>query len=354
MMKTLLAGDIGGTKTILRLAQAEADHPRLTIPPQTVLYEAEFSSQQFPDLVPMVEAFLNQAHQAIADLTTPTQACFGIAGPVVDNACDLTNLHWQLNGDRLAQNLNLRTVSLINDFAAIGYGILGLTRDDLHPLQDIEPDPKAAIAIIGAGTGLGQGYIIPHAGGQYQVFNSEGGHCDFAPRNAEEFQLLTWVKNNHQLPRVSVERIVSGMGLVNIYQYLRSQYPDQESPRLAELHQQWEKELIQGERSIDLAAELAQAASQQTDYLAERTLQLFVSAYGAEAGNLALKLLPNGGLYIAGGIAAKILPLLDRYQFLEAFHHKGRMRPLMQNIPIAVIMNPKVGLMGAAIHANQL
>ena len=222
------------------------------------------------------------------------------------------------------------------------------------PLQEIAPDPKAAIAIIGAGTGLGQGFLIPQPNGQYQVFNSEGGHCDFAPRNLEEFELLTWVKNSHQLTRVSVERIVSGMGLVNIYQYLRSRYPDQESPHLAQLHQQWEKESCQAERSIDLAAEVAQAASQQTDNLCERALQLFVSAYGSEAGNLALKILPYGGLYIAGGIAAKILPLLDRYQFLEAFHHKGRMRPLMQNIPIAVITNAKVGLMGAAIHANQL
>ncbi|MFN9176679.1 MAG: glucokinase, partial [Synechocystis sp.] len=139
-----------------------------------------------------------------------------------------------------------------------------------------------------------------------------------------------------------------------IYQYLRSQYPDQESPHLTQLHQQWEKESCQAERSIDLAAEIAQAASQQTDNLCERALQLFVSAYGSEAGNLALKILPYGGLYIAGGIAAKILPLLDRYQFLTAFQNKGRMRPLMQNIPISVIMNANVGLMGAAIHANQL
>jgi glucokinase len=350
-MTTLLAGDIGGTKTILRLSQADSDRPGSS---QAVLYEATFSSQQFPDLVPMVQIFLRQAHQGTAAITPPTRACFGIAGPVVDNTCELTNLNWQLNGDRLAQKLNLQRVSLINDFAAIGYGILGLTGDDLHVLQAVDANPQGAIALIGAGTGLGQGFLMPQADGQYQVFNSEGGHCDFAPRNREEFQLLTWVKNNHQLTRVSVERIVSGMGLVNIYQYLRSQYPEQESPPLAQLHQQWEKESCQPQRSVDLAAAVAQAASQQTDNLAERALQLFVSAYGAEAGNLALKILPYGGLYIAGGIAAKILPLLDRYQFLEAFHHKGRMRPLMQRIPIAVITNPKVGLMGAAIHANQL
>jgi glucokinase len=353
-MKTLLAGDIGGTKTILRLAQAETGQTDRPLPPQTVLYEVAFPSQQFSDLVPIVQTFLSQARQAITDCPDPSHACFGIAGPVVNNTCELTNLNWQLSGDRLAQKLNLQTVSLINDFAAIGYGILGLTREDLYPLQTITPDPKAAIAIIGAGTGLGQGFLIPQPNGQYQVFTSEGGHCDFAPRSPEEFELLTWVKNNHQLTRVSVERIVSGMGLVNIYQYLRSQYPDQESPHLTQLHQQWEKESCQAERSIDLAAEIAQAASQQTDNLCERALQLFVSAYGSEAGNLALKILPYGGLYIAGGIAAKILPLLDRYQFLTAFQNKGRMRPLMQNIPISVIMNANVGLMGAAIHANQL
>ncbi|MEY2985241.1 MAG: glucokinase [Cyanobacteriota bacterium] len=353
-MRTLLAGDIGGTKTILRLAQAADNHAGLPLSPVTIGYEAEFPSQQYPDLVPMVATFLRQAHQVMPNLSPPTQACFGIAGPVVNNACELTNLKWHLSGDRLAHKLNLRTVKLINDFAAIGYGILGLTGDDLHYLQDVEPDPKAAIAVIGAGTGLGQGFLIPQANGHYQVFNSEGGHCDFAPRNREEFDLLTWVQDHQQLPRVSVERIVSGMGLVTLYQYLRSRYPDQESAHLATLYHQWQPQSSQPDPEIDLAAAVAQAASQQTDSLAERALHLFVSAYGAEAGNLALKLLPYGGLYIAGGIAAKILPLLDRYQFLDAFQHKGRMRPLLQQIPIAVIMNPKVGLMGATIHANQL
>ena len=344
MEKTLLAGDIGGTKTILQLIQA-GDSPRS----YRVLYESSFSSQQYPDLVPIVQAFLRQAQEVIDPFVFPLAACLGIAGPVVDNVCELTNLNWHLSGDRLEAELNLAKVSLINDFAAVGYGVLGLAPTDLHTIQKGTVNAQAPIALIGAGTGLGQGFMIPQ-GNNYQVFNSEGGHTDFAPRNQEEFQLLTWVKNQYELDRVSTERIVSGLGIANIYQYLRHQYPDQESPALAEIYQQW----FQGETAINLGAIIGEKASQQEDKLCERTMDLFVSLYGAEAGNLALRLLPYGGLYIAGGIAPKILPLFERYQFLSSFLNKGRMAPILEKIPVAVITNAKVGLIGAAIHAGHL
>ncbi len=344
MKKILLAGDIGGTKTILQLVQAGAPQSGSLRDRPTdyrVLYQDSFASQEYPDLVPIVQAFLQQAQKTIEPFNFPLVACFGIAGPVVDNACELTNLHWQLSGDRLGAELNLAKVSLINDFAAVGYGILGLTATDLHTIQTGVVNAQAPIALIGAGTGLGQGFVIPQ-GDSYQVFNSEGGHSDFAPRNQEEFQLLTWIKNNQQLTRISTERVVSGLGIVNIYQYLRHQYPDQESPALAEIYQQWLREQQNGETAIsqssavrhDLGAIIGKKASQKEDQLCERTIAMFISLYGAEAGNLALKLLPYGGLYIAGGIAPKILPLFDRYHFLSSFLDKGRMAPSWKKFPL--------------------
>lgn len=348
MEKTLLAGDIGGTKTILQLIQAGHSSTDYK-----VLYESSFPSQQYSDLTSIVQAFLRQIPEIINPFIYPLAACFGIAGPVVDNRCELTNLKWQLSGDRLKTELNLAKVSLINDFAAVGYGILGLNAADLHSIQTGKVNAQAPIALIGAGTGLGQGFVIPQ-GKNYQVFTSEGGHTDFAPRNQEEFQLLTWVKNNQQLTRVSTERIVSGLGISNIYQYLRHQYPQEESPVMAEIYQQWLEEQQKGEMAIDLGAIIGEKASQNGDLLCERTMALFISLYGAEAGNLALKLLPYGGLYIAGGIAPKILPLFDRYQFLSSFLDKGRMAPILEKVPVAVVTNANVGLMGAAIHAGHL
>lgn len=347
MVKTFLAGDIGGTKTLLQLLQTnDRESP-------TLLHSASFPSQHYPDLGPLVRAFWQQTQSSLGNGTNlphPTVACFAIAGPVVDNTCELTNLAWHLNGDRLEKELNLAKVSLINDFAAVGYGILGLTSTDLHYLQTGRFNPQAPKAVIGAGTGLGQGFLIPQ-GDSYQIFNSEGGHSDFAPRSQEEFQLLSWVKNQYQLERVSTERLVSGLGITHIYQYLRQQYPAQESPALGEIYQQW---CQGGEMAIDLGAVIGDRALQQDDELCERAMALFVSLYGAEAGNLALKLLPYGGLYVAGGIAPKILPLMERYHFLKSFLNKGRMATILKNIPVAVITNAQVGLMGAAIRARQL
>ncbi|BBD61272.1 glucokinase [Nostoc sp. HK-01] len=341
-MTLLLAGDIGGTKTILRLVKTSDTQGLQTI------YEDSYRSGDFPDLVPIVQQFLLKANTG-----TPQKACFAIAGPVVNNTAKLTNLAWYLDTERLQQELGIAAISLINDFAAVGYGIFGLSTEDLLTLQPGKQKPAAPIAVIGAGTGLGQGFLMKQ-GDHYQVFPSEGGHADFAPRNELEFQLMKYLLDKHDIQRVSVERVVSGLGIVAIYQFLRDRKHATESPEIAQAVRTWEQEAGQPEKSVDPGAVIGKAAVQKSDRLSEQTLQLFVDAYGAEAGNLALKLLPYGGLYIAGGIAPKILPLIQNGNFLLNFTQKGRMRSLLEEVPVYIILNPQVGLIGAALCAARL
>lgn len=340
IMLQLLAGDIGGTKTILRLVQADNGT-------QETLYEDRFVSSDYTDLVPMVKDFLAAAPEP----AEPQAACFAIAGPVVDNRSQLTNLAWLLSGERLASELNLKTVELINDFAAVGYGVIGLKSEDLVTLQTGHLNPQAPIAIIGAGTGLGQGFLI-NCGGQYQVFPSEGGHVDFSPRSEIEFQLSRYLLEKHSISRVSVERVVSGQGIISIYQFLRDRNFATESEELGEVVCNWEQGAGKRSELPDPAAAISKAAV--TDRMAGRAMEIFVDAYGAAAGNLALKLLPYGGLYVAGGVTAKNMPLIRDGSFLSAFGHKGRMSPLLKDIPIHLVLNQSVGLIGAALRAEQI
>ncbi len=346
-MTLVLAGDIGGTKTILRLVEESTGTSWQT------LYEALYPSRDFPDLVPIVQRFLSAAGQQLSKPARPQKACFAIAGPVVNDTCVLTNLAWFLDARRLETELEISKISLINDFAAVGYGILGLDNQDLYTLQAATPQPDAPIAVIGAGTGLGEGFLVQQAG-TYQVFSSEGGHTDFAPRNELEFQLLQYLREKYDIQRISVERVVSGQGIVAIYQFLRDRQIAQESPEIGQIIRTWEQETGRSEKSVDPAAAIAKAALEKRDRLCEQTLQLFVEAYGTEAGNLALKLLPYGGLYVAGGIAAKILPLIKEGSFLRSFGQKGRVSPLLERVPVQVVLNPQVGLIGAAICASRI
>jgi glucokinase len=344
-MGYLLAGDIGGTKTILRLVAVDSGTLRTS-------YEQEYVSKEFTDLVPLVQTFWDEAKAQGIEPGAPERACFAIAGPVVNNTSKLTNLTWNLAGDRLAKELELDSVVLINDFEAIGYGVLGLAATDQHVLQSGSPDNTAPVGIIGAGTGLGQGFLISQ-GGRAKIFPSEGGHADFAPRSELEFQLLKYLLDKHQITRVSVERVVSGQGIVAIYQFLRDRGMGQESPELADIVCTWEREAGRP-KTVDPAAAISKAAQAGEDSLAVQTMNLFVSAYGAEAGNLALKLLPYGGLFIAGGIAAKNLALMRNGLFMDAFTQKGRMSNLLEDIPVQIVLNPQVGLIGAARCAANL
>jgi glucokinase len=358
-MTYLLAGDIGGTKTILRLVKASEaktsgskDSGARAPEPVTLktTFEHTYPSQAYPDLVPMVKEFLHQAAEDSGKDHPPERACFAIAGPVVENTSSLTNLTWSLAGDRLQNELALDRVELINDFEAVGYGVFGLTPDDIHTLQAGDPDGNAPVAIIGAGTGLGQGFVLPQ-GGRPTVFPSEGGHADFAPRSELEFQLMHYLLDKHKISRVSVERVVSGQGIVSIYQFLRDREFGTESPAVAEAITAWERQTGLSTKTIDPAAVIAKAAAKDGDHLCQKAMEIFVSAYGAEAGNLALKLLPYGGLYVAGGIAAKNLPLMTECTFLDAFAHKGRVSPLLDRVPVHIVLNPQVGLIGAALKA---
>ncbi|MEM1366710.1 MAG: glucokinase [Cyanobacteria bacterium P01_H01_bin.15] len=330
-----LTGDIGGTNTRLQLVNI-GQNREFEIQGQQI-----YSSQEAPDLVPIVKTFLQDQGNP-----QPENACFAIAGPVIDNCCQLTNLHWELEGSRLAQELNISQVELINDFSAICYGVLGLSPDKLKTLQAADALPNAPIAVIGAGTGLGQGFLIPQ-GAHYQVFPTEGGHCDFAPRSQLEFELLTYLRHKYQTDHVSVERVVSGQGIVAMYQFLRDRKFVPESLEVGQQIREWETSATS---DIDPGAIISQAGMKQTDRLCEQTMEIFVETYAAEVGNLALKLLPYGGLYIGGGIATKILPLLEAGSFLNVFHQKGRMRSLMEQIPIHIILDSKVGLKGTIFY----
>jgi glucokinase len=341
-MTYLLAGDIGGTKTLLRLAHIESPHS-----PQ---FQQSYHSQEYPNLVTIVQKFLAAAQAQLGTQIEIASACLGIAGAVIDRSSYLPNLDWHLNADTLAQALQIPNLKLINDFTAIGYGITQLLPADLHTLQAGQIRSNAPIALIGAGTGLGQGLLV-HNGTEYQVVATEGGHTDFAARSIQEFELFQYICRQKQIDRVSNERVLSGSGIVTIYQFLRDTSNIPENTDIANVVRLWE---AQPEKSVDPAGIISEMAIAKTDALAQAALYIFVSVYGAESGNLALKSLPYGGLFIAGGIAAKNLPLIADGTFLAAFNHKGRVSNLLTNIPVHVILNPQVGLLGAAAQAARL
>ncbi|MFZ4729525.1 MAG: glucokinase [Pseudanabaena sp.] len=347
-MSAILAGDIGGTKTLLRVAEKNSDG-------FTVLYEQRFAGASYVSFSDVLREFVETAKINLGELPSLSAACFGIAGPVRDRRSKLTNLGWSFDSDRLAEEFNIANVRLINDFVAVGYGVLGLQPHDLHTLQKGKVVERSPIGVIGAGTGLGEAFLGWN-GDRYEVYPTEGGHTDFAPRNALEIELLQYLQKRHD--RVSVERVASGTGIVAIYQFLRDRQTSSESAELAEKVKLWEA----GDLNVDLAAAIANAAltncginsETNLDHIATQTMQIFVEAYAAEVGNLALKLIPNGGLYIAGGIAPKILPLLQDGTFLQILKNKGRISPVLEDIPIHIVLNPEVGLIGAMLYAASL
>jgi glucokinase len=329
-MTLILAGDIGGTKTILRLEQHTSEGWQ-------TLGESIYPSRDFAHLTPMIQKFLTEGGYGV-----PQVACLAIAGPVVNDRSQVTNLHWSLDARQMEIDLKIPTIRLINDFAAVGYGTLALQPEDIIVLQDQPIIPKAPIAVLGAGTGLGEALLFWN-GMDYDVTPTEGGHTDFAPRSDLEIGLLKYLRDRHR--RVSVERVVSGQGIYAIYEYLRDAKIAPESPAIAaEIN----------DPATDNSKVIAQYALEGQDELCQKVLDVFVAAYGAEAGNLALKSLPRGGLYLAGGVAAKILPKMQDGQFLENFLDKGRMKPLLETLCICLILNEKVGLGGAANYAHRL
>jgi glucokinase len=320
----ILAGDIGGTKTILAFFQVEGGRLRTIV-------EATFHSREHVNLYEIVSKFVS-AHNLPF-----THACFGIAGPVKQGRCETTNLPWVVDAKVLASQLGIKTVGLINDLEANAYGIAALAPTDLIVLNQGAKEAEGNAAIISAGTGLGEAGLYWDEQ-QHRPFACEGGHADFAPRNELQMELLRYLLQRYT--RVSWERVLSGPGLYNIYQFLRDTGRDQEPTWLTE-------EL----RHQDPTTVIAQVALAGKCSLCEQALDLFVSLYGAEAGNLALTLMATGGVFIGGGIAPKIIEKLKGSTFMEAFTAKGRLQSLLEAMPVRVIVNSKAALLGAALRA---
>lgn len=317
----ILAGDIGGTKTNLAYVRAHAS--RLEI-----VQVWSYASREHNSLRQILEELRREHPEEI------TAAAFGIAGPVVNGRCEATNLPWVVDAREIATALALARCHLLNDLEATAYGVLNLGAEETVVLNPGVPVQHAAIAVIAAGTGLGEGGLVWN-GSAYKALPSEGGHSDFAPRNELEIDLLRFML--HRYERVSVERLVSGPGLFNIYQFFRSRatYPEPA----------WLRRKLD---TADPPAVVSQAAMEQKDECCAQALEMFVSLYGAEAGNLALKLLATGGIYIGGGIAPKIVSWMERGSFLKSLTHKGRFSALIAGIPVRVVMNDRAALLGAA------
>ena len=321
-----LAGDIGGTKTNLALFSSDKG-------PLQPLHEKSYTSASFQGLEAIIEDFLAETE------TSAATACFGVAGPVRDGRAIITNLPWQPDSDRLQSKLGFDRVSLINDLVATGYALPHLAPGDLAILNGGTATDKGALGIVAPGTGLGE-VIFIWDGSRYTPVPSEGGHTDFGPVTETEAELLLFFKKKYG--HVSYDRVCSGRGLPVIYDFFKisGRYPEPEW--LADL-------LAAAEDPAPVIVEAAQHESRVCD-ICRATLQLFISVLGAEAGNLALKGLTTGGIYLGGGIPPRILPSLRQGAFMKTFTQKGRMGYLLHDIPVRVILNPKAALIGAASH----
>ncbi|MGB8064740.1 MAG: glucokinase [Candidatus Sulfotelmatobacter sp.] len=317
----ILAGDIGGTHARLAYFQPQNGHLQL-------VSERVFPSREHKEFGEIVTRFVDDSG------THPEAACFGIAGPVRNGRVETSNLPWIIEQSRLAKQIHLPATLLINDLEASAWGIGALTSADLVALNQVSGAPVGNQAVIAPGTGLGEAGLF-WDGVRHHVFACEGGHTDFAPQDELQIELLRFLKA--RFGHVSYERILSGPGLVNGYEFLRDEQKGKESPELAAAMKQG-----------DAAAAISRAAMAGTDPLAERALDLWIRVYGAEAANLALKAMSTGGLFLAGGISPKILAKLQGPLFMQAFLDKGRMRPLVESMPVHVVTNDKAGLMGAA------
>ncbi len=321
----ILAGDVGGTKVHLALYDFTNGKLKYT-------REERFPAKDYSGLEAIVTEFLG------ADKATA--ACFGVPGPVRDGRLRLTNLPWTLDSREISHNLGIDHVFLINDLEANGYGIAELSAEQVYTLSEGDPSQIGNRALIAAGTGLGEG-LLTWNGRIHVPFPSEGGHADYAPRNEDEIDLLRFLKQKYN-GRISFERVISGMGMTSIYEFLREVRGVEEPAWLAE-------QIAAAHDANSVITEMALAAKSE---ICEKTLDMFVSAYGAEAGNLALKVLSVSGLYVGGGIAPRILEKLKDGTFMKAFTDKGRLSQLLINMPVRVILESRAAVLGAAAYAE--
>jgi len=323
----ILAGDVGGTKVHLALYGFE--HGQLVH-----VRDERFPAHEFSGLQEIVLRFLSESSNPEI-----SAACFGVPGPVRGGRLRLTNLPWVLDTRELSAGLNITHLFLINDLEANGYGIPELTPEQILTLNEGDPSAVGNRALVSAGTGLGEGVLVWN-GKTHVPLASEGGHCDFAARSPLEIELLCWLRKKFN-GRVSFERVVSGPGLTNIYTFLRDE-KGMEEPA-------WLRERMQGE---DRNAVIGEVGEEGKSDLCEKSLEMFAASYGAEAGNMTLKVLAIGGLYIGGGIAPKMLKTMRGGAFMQAFTDKGRLSDLLVNTPVRIILESRAALMGAAAYAE--
>jgi glucokinase len=321
----LIVGDIGGTKTRLALVSPQQG-------PRTFLAEKEYHSADFPGLQPIVEKF--QAETG----GKATAACFDVAGPVIDGRAHLTNLPWQLDEAAMASTLNLKRVSLLNDLRAVAHAVPHLKPDDTIAINAGAAEPNGPIGVLAPGTGLGEAFLIPGAQG-YIACASEGGHTDFAPTTKVQAEL--WAFLMDRFHHVAYERVCSGSGLPNVYDFVRSRNPSLESPAFAAALK----------AAADRTPLIVDAAlnDAKNNTLAAETLRTVIDVWAAEAGNLALKVLATGGVYLAGGMPPRVLPMLRDGGFMRAFTAKGRFADLLAKVPVHVV-TVNAALLGAAIY----
>jgi glucokinase len=318
----VVAADVGGTKTLVALYEGEPGA-------FAEVASRRYQSDAYEGLAPIVADFLGEGVRSVA------AAAIGVAGPVIDDTCKTTNLPWQMDARRIEADLGIARVRLLNDFEAVALGLGELSASQLDVLQDRPVDPDSPSAVLGAGTGLGEAIIVPSERPLPRVIATEGGHCDFAPRDEVEIELLRFLLRRHK--RVSYERVLSGRGLQALYDFVvESELAPTAGATRALL-----------DAADDRAAVIGECALTRSDEACVRAASMFVSVYGAEAGNLALKTLPRGGLFVAGGIAPKLIEIIRAGEFMRAFLAKGRMGQVLDTIRVSVVLEQRVGLLGA-------
>ena len=329
----VISADIGGTKTLLHAAEPRDGNSQ-------VCYERLYPSRDYPSFSDVLRDFLDQPK--VAELGgIPAAACFAVAGPIAQQTASLTNLPWVMDSEAIAEEFSIPTVKLINDFKAVALSIDILSPDDLVTLQPGKPHAQGVRVVLGAGTGMGGAWLIWQEGG-YISLSSEAGHTDFAPADELQDQLLLYLRK--KFGHVSIERLLSGPGMTNIFNFVFDSFG-------ADLDVSGLEQVRLNDNS---AAQVSNLAFQHKHPVAVKAMNLFVEIYGAYAGNLALAGLSRDGVYVAGGIAPKIIDKLQEGGFMKAFCGKGRFSVLMGEIPVHVVMNPKAGLLGATREAQRM
>ena len=331
----IVGGDVGGTTTrlgVFDVGPAEAGHHRTAAHRPRVVATYSYATSEYGSIGEILAEF----RRAVGRPLAVEAAAIGVAGPVAGNAATLTNVSWDISASEIAAGLGTTRVQVINDLAAMANSVAVLASDEVCVLQPGVPRADGNAAVIAAGTGLGQA-LLYRAGGRLRPLASEGGHADFAARTDREIELVRMLRERYG--RAEVEQVLSGQGLVNLHRFT---------------HRGGECEILTGVAEADAPPRITQAGLSGRCQQCADALRMFVSAYGAEAGNLALRGMATSGLYVGGGIAPKILPALQSGQFMGAFLAKEPLRELLEQVPVKVILNPEAGLLGAAVHAQEL